>query len=143
MKALIVTVLGLALSAAACSNSSTTAPSTTTTTTTPAAPTMTETFRGTLTVGGTSFYSFSVGQYGTVNVTLNSVTGPFIPPTVFVSLALGTPSGAVCSGTTTQAQAGSSPQITGSYNPGVFCVAIADLGNLFGPAAFTITIAHP
>ena len=35
------------------------------------------------------------------------------------------------------------PQATGTVGPGLFCVRVYDVGNLFAPANFNITIAHP
>lgn len=142
-------VCGLALIAAACSEptlDSPTAPTTTTTTptTAPAAPTFTETFVGTVPVGGFSFYSFAVTVYGTVDVTLNSVQGQFVPATVMMGLGLGTPSGEDCVTTATVTTAsGTAIHVTQTLNPGIACVRIYDVGNLFGPATFNVTIAYP
>ena len=139
----------LLLFCGACSHNSTTEPSLTTTTTTTtatvAAATVSETFTGTLPVGGFRFYSFNIAANGTVNVTLNSVSGAGVPSTVQLGLGIGQPSGADCPATTT-ATAGSSfakPHATGVFGPGLFCVRVFDVGNLFAPAAFNITIAHP
>jgi len=98
----------------------------------------------TLPVGGFKFYSFTVEQNGTVNVTLASIGGNFVPSTVTVGLGIGQPSGTDCSATSssnvsTQATA---PQVTGTYSPGVYCVRIADVGNLFAPATFSVLVAH-
>lgn len=133
-------LLTLALTTAACSGNSTTSPSPTTTI---ASPTVTETFAGTLPVGGSSFYSFVVSQNGTVNVTLVSVAGTDVASTVTLGLAIGTPSGTGCSGTVTNTTAGPDPQVTGTYIPGRYCANVSDVGNLTAPAAFTVTIAHP
>ncbi len=146
MKALLVCGLIPVCFAVACSNnSSTTAPSstTTTTTTTAATPTVTEEFDGTCPVGGSIFYSFTVSQYGTVNITLTGVGGTFVPSTVQMGVGIGTPSGTDCTTTTVTAAASSSAQVTGSYQPGVYCAKVSDVGNLFSPANFTATIAHP
>jgi hypothetical protein len=73
------------------------------------------------------------------------VSGTGVPATVQVGLGIGQPSGADCA-TTITATAGSqfaAPQATGTFGPGLFCVRIFDVGNLFGPATFAITIAHP
>src|SRR5262249_38555773 len=112
--------------------------------TTPVAPTTTDEFDGTVKVGGSAFYSFSVSQYGTVNITLTSVSGAYVPPEVMLSLGIGTPSGTSCTtSSTVNAAAGSTPQLTGSYDTGVYCANVSDIGNLFAPASFTVTIAHP
>src|ERR1700752_3143725 len=62
---------GLALLVSACGNKS---DSPTTPTRTPAAPTTSERYVATIGVGGSTFYSFSVAQYGTVNATLTAVS---------------------------------------------------------------------
>jgi hypothetical protein len=138
-------VLGLSV---ACSHNSVAEPSLTSgssSTTPAAAPTVTEQFNGTLPVGGFRFYSFNIAVNGTVNVTLNSVAGAGVPSTVQLGLGIGQPSGTDCA-TTVTATAGSqfaAPQTTGTFGPGLFCVRVFDVGNLFGPATFAITIAHP
>src|SRR6185369_11665051 len=146
MRATTAAILGLMLFGTACShNSTSTAPSTssTTTTTTPAAPTVSESFTGTLPVAGFRFYSFNIAVNGTVNVTLNSVSGAGVPSTVQLGLGIGQPSGLDCSATV-NATAGvltAKPQATGTFGPGSFCVRVYDIGNLFAPANFNITIA--
>jgi len=131
----------------ACSHDSTTEPSLTSSSssTSGAAPTVTETFNGTLPVGGFRFYSFNIAVNGTVNVTLNSVSGTTVPTTVQLGLGIGQPAGADCSATVSQTagSAATAPQVTGTFGPGVFCVRVSDVGNLFAPATFSITIAHP
>ena len=96
-------------------------------------------------VGGFRFFTFNIAANGTVNVTLNSVAGTGVPSTVQLGLGIGQPSGIDCA-TTTTVTAGvtaAAPQTTGTFGPGTFCVRVFDVGNLFGPAAFNITIAHP
>ncbi len=146
MKARVLLCVLAALTAA-CGSSTPTSPSSTTSTSTTsvASPTTTEEWDSTLTVGGSKCYSFSIAQNGTVNVTLTSISGDFVPPTVTISLGIGQPSGADCSTTTTSnvSTQTAAPQLTGAYGPGVFCVRVADVGNLFAPAHFSITVAHP
>jgi hypothetical protein len=142
------TMLGvLVLCAGACSHNSTTEPSLTSTapTTPPATPTITEAFNGTLPVGGFKFYTFNIVANGTVNVTLNKVSGAGVPSTVQLGLGIGQPAGTDCSATITQTAGSNSvaPQATGVFGPGLFCVRVFDVGNLFAPATFAITIAHP
>jgi hypothetical protein len=138
-------VLGFATAAAVgCSKNNPSSSSTTTPTPTPVAPTTTEEFDSTVPVGGSAFYSFSVSQYGTVNLTLTSVSGAYVPATVMLAIGIGTPSGTACSTTSaTNAAAGSAAQVTGSYDVGVYCAKVSDVGNLFAPANFTMSIAHP
>lgn len=124
--------------------SPTTDATTTTTATTAATPVVTEDWMDTLAVGGERFYSFTVTQYGTVNVSLTSVSGQFVPGTVTVGMGLGTPMAETCATTSSiSTQAGTGPQLTGTYNPGVYCVMVRDVGNLFSAARFSITVAYP
>ena len=147
MKALFITGMLCAFLGAACSGSDTPTSPTTTTPTTPttvAEPTVTEDFAGTLPIGSARFYSFTVEQNGTVNVTLASVGGSNVPGSLWLGLGLGQPSGEDCVTTTTlNTQAGSTPQLTGTYAPSVYCAKVSDIGNLAAPAQFVITIAHP
>jgi hypothetical protein len=134
-------LVAIALLAAGCKGSST---SPTTDTTPVAAPTVSEDFSGTLAVGGSRFFSFTVGTRGTVNLTLNSIGGTGVPSTIQVGLAIGSPSGTACStGTPTTVAAGTAVQVTATEAAGVFCADISDIGNLASPATFDITIAHP
>jgi hypothetical protein len=133
--------------APACSDPETpTSPTETTATTTQtvAEPSVTEEFTGVLPTGGSAFYSFSVGVYGTVNVTFSSISGAGVPATAWMALGIGVPSGEDCATTSViNGPTSSTPQFTTTSNAGVYCVRIQDLGNLFAPARFTIAIAHP
>lgn len=95
-------------------------------------------------MGGSLFYSFTVGQNGTVNVTYTAVSGNGVPGTVWLGLGLGTPSGEDC---VTSSNVNTPPtgtaQLTGAYVPGIYCVKVSDIGNLYAPAAFSVTITHP
>ena len=95
-------------------------------------------------VAGASFYSFSVTQYGTVNLTLTSVGGSFVPRTVTMGFGIGVPSAESCAATTSIATSGgTAPQLTGNYPAGVYCVVVHDVGNLFAPANITVYIEFP
>jgi hypothetical protein len=145
MRAVWLWVAVVALLATGCKHSTTTAPTTTTTTTTTtsAPPTTTEEFDGTLGVGATVFYPFTVSQAGSVTATLVSISGAVVPSTVQVRLGLGTPDGAGgCTTTTMSLVSTASPLLSATENPGSFCVNITDVGNLAGTAAFAVTIAH-
>jgi hypothetical protein len=134
----------LASLTAACSKNTTTSPSTSTTTSTAS---FRERFTSTLPVGGSKFFSFSIATAGTVNATLESIGGAGVPQTVVVNLGIGTPFQTSCSANQTAVQvsgdAGLSAVVTGSQQPGVLCVIVADVGNLFAPATFTVVIDHP
>jgi hypothetical protein len=72
------------------------------------------------------------------------VSGQYVPSTVTLAMGLGTPAAETCSTTSSiSTQAGTGPQLTGTYNPGVYCVIIRDVGNLFSAARFSITVAYP
>lgn len=138
-----VLVVGLSLG---CHNSTATAPSTATTTTTTdvASPTMTDTFSGTLPVGGSTFFPFTVGQYGTVNATLAGIGGPGVPSTVQVRLGLGNITDSSCSTSTMSIVAASTAtEVTATDQPGTYCVDVSDVGNLFEDATVSLTVAHP
>ena len=145
--------LGLALAClvtgtAACGKdtpTSATTTTTTTTTTTVAAASTSEQFAGTVPVSGSRFYSFEVGTYGTVTVTLDRVGGSAgVPSSVWVGLGLGIPEGTDC-GTTTSlnTQSGAGPHVSSTLAAGTYCARVYDIGNLAGAAPFSITIAHP
>jgi hypothetical protein len=140
-------ILGVLAASAACTHNSTTEPSSSSSsaTTPPAAPTVTEVFASTLPVGGFKFYTFNIAASGTVNVTLNTISGVGVPSTVQVGLGIGQPAGTDCSTsqTATASSTTAAPQVTGTFGPGLFCVRVFDVGNLFNPANFTVTIAHP
>jgi len=131
--------------AAGCgSDDSPTSPTDTDTTQTAAAPTVTEQFDGVVAVGGSKFYSFTTSTYGTINVTLTAVSGSFVPSTVMLGVGLGQPSGTDCVTTTSvNTAAGSTVQVTGNFDPAVYCAKVSDIGNLFAPAAFSVSIAYP
>jgi hypothetical protein len=142
-----IAMFGLvALVFAGCHGSSTSpsTTSTTTTTTTPVTtPTTAENFASIVPVGGSVFYSFNIAANGTVNVTLNGVSGINVPPTVQLGMGIGTPAGTDCSvSSSVTAGAGTTPQLTGTFGPGLFCVRVYDVGNLEAPASFSATIAH-
>jgi hypothetical protein len=147
LRALLWPMVATLVLCGACSHNSTAEPSlTSTTATTPAAaPTVTEVFSSTLPVGGFKFYTFNIAVNGTVNVLLNSVSGAGVPTTVQLGLGVGQPAGTDCGTTQTATVSSSSagPHVTGAFGPGLFCVRVFDVGNLFAPANFTVTIAHP
>jgi hypothetical protein len=133
--------LAAALLSAACSNTQSPTPPTTPT---PVVSPTTETFVGTLPVGGVRFYSFSIVVSGTVTATLVRIGGPSVSPGVMVSLGLGTPSGTACSSSSpTTVSVDTTAQVTATEQPGLYCVNIADVGNLPAAADFTVTIDHP
>ncbi len=137
--------LGLCLAAAlasACGDSTTTtSPSATTT-----ATSTTEMFSGSLPVGGTAFYSFTVAASGDVALTLASTTtapvGPAVPSRLM--LGIGTPSGFGCTVTSSiVAEAGLTAQLTApNAGAGIYCVSVADVEGLRSATSFVIRIVH-
>ena len=139
--------LVVAVSSAGCGNSGspTAASSTSTTTTTSVAtPTTTDVFTGTLDVGSTVFFTFDVIANGTVNATLSSISGTGVPSTVQVRLGLGTVTDGSCASTvfSSSAVAASTAPVTTTFAPGTYCVSVADIGNLFRRADFSVSVAH-
>ena len=133
---LVLTWLGVG-----CSNTSPAAPSTTS-----ASTSGTFFFTGTLAPHGSSFYSLTLTQAGTVSLTLASLTfGPRNPaPATIVGLGFGTPVGPDCSLTTSlNTGAGLVAQINSASGTGTFCVDIFDVGHLERPVDFVIRIVHP
>ena len=131
---------------AACGSDSPTSPSTTSSTSTTIAPaSISDSYSSTLAIAGSRFYSFTVVENGTVNVTLTALAGPDITEETTVDLGLGRPSGFGCTPSTsvTVSTLTAAPQITGTFAPGVYCVRIADTtGVLPGAATFSIAIGH-
>lgn len=111
--------------------------------------TVTEVFQSTLPVNGFRFYSFSIAGTGPITATLTSIGGTGVPPSVVVTMGIGSPGGVTCLPTTSAevqvtGTASLTTQVTATpQEPGVFCVILRDTGNLFAPASFTVTIDHP
>ena len=138
---LAAAVLALTLSACGGSTSST-----------PATPTVTQSptpvlFEGSLGVGGSAFYSFTVTSTGDVDVMLASVTGSASPGSesdVVVGLGIGQPLATDCTVTTSllARAALQSPLVSSSVAPGIYCVRVYDVGNLRSTVNFAIRIVH-
>jgi hypothetical protein len=111
--------------------------------TAPTGTLVTDTFTGTVPMGGLDFQNFTVTTGGTVNATLVAA-GP--PPTITMGFAIGTPgTTGVCSllsGAQVTTPAGATAQLTGSLAAGTYCVEVVDVGNAAGPIAYTVTVAH-
>ncbi len=118
--------------------------STPTAPTTIAPPTVTEVWEATLAVGATRFYSFTVPQNGTVNITLARLTEGGADAATPVNIGTGFPAGTGCSTASTAAYSASeTPAISVTQPPGVYCVKIMDAGTLTVPVAFRVLIARP
>lgn len=142
-RAIVGAILALAVATAGCKSSG----NTTEPTATAAEPTITESFRSVLPVGGSRYYSFAFARTGRVDATLTEIGGDGVPPTVIVYLGIGTPGGTTCNATTSPVQVSGDGQITTqvsqSLDAGTYCVLITDTGNLFSPATFAVSILHP
>jgi hypothetical protein len=128
-------VLGLTLLTCACANPTPPASPT------PVAPTITETFSGTLNVSGSNSHPFTVQQVGGIKVTVVSVV-----PSAAVGIGIGTPVSGVppCSViNSVNAVFGATVQVSGTATvTGTFCAAVFDSGNLVEPVTYTITVLH-
>ncbi len=119
----------------ACSTSPT-SPTTTTTTTTTGG---TQTFSGTLALGGTDYYYFSVLP-GTVTATLTAL-GP--DPTVTIGLDVGSWNGLTCTPVVVNYAAKLNSVLVGlatAANP--LCLRVYDVGGLAQPVTYTVTVTH-
>ena len=129
----LAVALSLALMTAACADP--TAPAAPT----PAAPTISETFTGIVTVFGSDTQQFTVKEVGGVKVTLVSVDSP-----AALKVGIGTFSFGQCLvlGDAT-AVGGTATIISGTATqPGTFCVSLSDPGNLVETVSYTITVLH-
>ena len=138
-----VCLLVIVLSAVSCTDQ----PATQSMTRPDTAPATLLTYSGTLQPQGINSHSFTVSQAGEVVVTLLGVelVGADEAATLTVGLAIGAPSsGGTCVAIqSVEAQGSSRAQITGTGLAGTLCVSIFDVGNLTGPANYTITVATP
>jgi hypothetical protein len=99
-----------------------------------AAPTETELFSGRVSVGGSAFYSFTVGVNGTVNVNLADVGGAGVPSTVWLGARPRHPSGEDCAAARPSTRRrGTAVQLTGTYAPGVYCVRVCGTSATWRP----------
>ncbi|PWT81288.1 MAG: hypothetical protein C5B57_10755 [Blastocatellia bacterium] len=134
-------MLALALLAVACSDQNATTPL-------PrpdAPPSKLLTFNGTLQPGGNDSYPFAITQSGDLQVTLIGAVDATSSNALTVGLGIGSlSSGGSCLLTySVIATGGTRAQITGTAQIGSMCVSIFDVGNLTGPANYTITVAAP
>ena len=135
--------VALALTLSACGGNSDSTTATTPTVTT--GPTTAQ-FEGTLDVGGSAFYSFTVTTQGDVDVMLASVTRTTSPGSesdVVLALGVGQPAATDCTVTTSLlARAALQSPLVSNVTPGIYCVRVYDLGNLRSTVNFAIRIVH-
>jgi hypothetical protein len=137
------TTLGLALALVAATAACGGASGDSSSITTPTGTLVTDTFTGTVPIGGLDFHNFTVTTGGTVNATLVAAAPP---STITMGFAIGTPgTTGVCSllsGAQVTTPPGTTAQLTGSLAAGTYCVEVVDVGNAAGPIAYTVTVAH-
>jgi hypothetical protein len=134
--------IGLLLATAAC-GSTPTAPDTTMPATTSSPSTLV--FEGTIGVGESSFYSFTVSQSGTFTATLASLSLAGRAPALAVParIGVGVPAGTGCAvSASVDTPPGLTPQFTTTLAAGIHCVNISDVGTLPGAVTFAIRFTH-
>lgn len=106
------------------------------------APTVTDTFTGTITTNGAMTHTFTVAAGGLVTATLTTVTPD---ATVQVGLALGTWNGTNCQLVLTQENAVQGNAIIGRVSgSGTLCARIYDPASRLTQAlTYTLTVVHP
>src|SRR5436190_21424205 len=119
----LLAAVAFVLVVAACGGSSTPA------TTTPTVARTTDTFTGTVAVGGDDFHSFPISTTGPLDVTLTAATPP---STIVMGISIGMVADSKCvalAGASSQAQAGTTAQLSGIASAGTLCVDVRDIGN--------------
>jgi hypothetical protein len=141
MRRSILVVLALAVPLLGCDNSGTSSSGVTQ----PSVPLTSQTFTGSVPVGGSSTNTtFVVATSGEVDITMTAL-GP--PANIIMGLAIGIPS-TTDSSCAAPAAAGQNVQasatpLMGSLQAGTYCVKIYDVGYQTGPINYTVTVAHP
>jgi hypothetical protein len=105
----------------------------------------TQTFAGSLTTSGSLFYSIVVTQRGPVSLTLAAVQTPGGGAlTTPIGIGVGIPKGTGCPRTSSVVTPpGLAAQLTVTLNPGTYCAAVYDVGNLSSAANFAMRITYP
>ena len=139
MKAILALAATMLVCAAGCTGNTTTAASTTAATVTRT----TDTFSGTVAIGGSPFHSFTMTTSGAIDVTLTAATPP---AAIVMGLSLGVPADGACNplaGASTKASAGTSAQLSGLASPGTLCVGIRDVSGQTAAVGYTVAVTHP
>ena len=139
MRRSILILLTLVVPSLACDNSSSSSA-----VTTPTTPLTSQTFTGSVPVGGSSSNTtFVVATSGEVDITLTSL-GP--PANIIMGMAIGIPSSTdsscaapLSAGQNVQA---STTPLVGTLQAGTYCVKLYDVGYQTAPINYTITVAH-
>lgn len=142
-RAFLVLPLAAALAGAACGDGAAVTP--TSATPEAAVEAAMRLFTGTLSPGGTAFFSFSVPQASGVSLTLASLT----PTTeraaspARLTLGLGVPRGTGCALTTSATVGADLAAQVREWRPGgILCASIGDAGELTGDVAFAVRIGY-
>jgi hypothetical protein len=108
-------------------------------------PTKSETFTGTVAVGGSDAHAFVSSNYGEVSITLTAA-GP--PADIVMGVGIGAPTSVVDStcrlyqnGYLTTA-AGPAAQLVGNIPAGAYCVQVFDAGHQTAPVSYSVTVVH-
>jgi hypothetical protein len=111
--------------------------------TAPTAAATTDVFAGTVAVGGSDSHPFTVSSGGSqLNVILTAASPP---ATIFMGVAVGTPSGSTCTPLTNGSvvtPAGSTAQLSGTVSAGSYCVMVYDVGNQTVDVTYSVTVSH-
>src|SRR5437764_1321295 len=102
---------------------------------------VTETFTGTLQPGVVSTTAFfSVLRAGEFSVTLLDLTPP---ASIFLTTAMGLVTSNLCSaiGQVNTASARGQVVLTGQMNAGIYCVIVADQGNISVPTVYRLSVS--
>jgi hypothetical protein len=133
-----VLLLGVFTLATGCGSASTDSSATA-----PTATVSTDTFTGTVDVGGQDAHQFTVvTSGGQVNVDLTAA-GP--PSTIYMGLGVGVFSSPTCTLLTNGSvvtQAGATAQLTGTVNAGTYCVMVYDAGNQSAQVSYSVVVNH-
>lgn len=105
----------------------------------------TSTFAGSLPAGGSLFYSITVTQQGPVSLMLAAVQAPGgAALTTPVGIGVGVPEGTGCPRSRSlTTPPGLAAQLTVTLNPGIYCAAVYDVGNLSSAVNFAMRITYP
>ena len=105
------------------------------------APTVTETFSGSINRNGAATHTFTTQASGTVTATLTTVTPD---SELIVGFSVGTWNGTLCQIVLANDQAKQAAVVTGGVSAlGSLCVRIYDVGNITDPISYEITVVHP
>ena len=130
-------IAGLALWAGACSDPAAPAAPT------PVAPTITDTYQGTLVVGGSNPAPLTVHAIGAVEVSVTSVDPP---ATIGVGIGTTSSAGACAALQSRVVDPGTPPpQLVGTATTTgpSFCLLVFDVGQLTAPVSYTVSVLHP